>query len=101
MSPRLQRLATDWKTYAGLIAGAIAGLAAATDLVKAVANAITEADKLPPETKWVAAGLLAALSVLALVAGVGRRSILLRPDAISGWLATVSAHRCCWVWLCH
>lgn len=76
MSPRLQRLATDWKTYACLIAGAIAGLAAATDLVKAVANAITEADKLPPEAKWLAAGLMAALSLLALVSALGHRSTL-------------------------
>jgi hypothetical protein len=80
MSPRLQRLATDWNTYAGLIAGAGAGLAAATDVIKAVASAVTEADKLPPEAKWLAAGLLTVLSALFLIAALGRRSILLRPE---------------------
>ena len=80
MSPRLQRLATDWKTYAGLITAAGAGVAAATDLVNAVASAVGEAVQLPPEAKWLAAGLLAVLSVLALVSALSRRSTLLRPE---------------------
>jgi hypothetical protein len=80
MSPRLQRLATDWKTHAGLITGVGAGLAGATGLVEAVAKAVNIADKLPPEAKWLAAGLLAALSVLALISALSRRSTLLRPE---------------------
>lgn len=80
MSPRLQRLATDWKTYASLITGAGAGLAAATELVNKLALAIAGVKNLPPEAKWLAAGLLATLSVLALWASRSRRSRLLRPD---------------------
>jgi conflict system STAND superfamily ATPase len=82
MSPRLQRLTTDWKTYTGVIAGAVAGLSVATELLDKLAKAVAGVANLPPEMKWLATGLLAALSVLALVAVLGRRSILLRPERL-------------------
>jgi len=81
MSPRLQRLATDWKTaLAGLGIAVSAGLAAATELVNKLALAIAGVKDLPSEAKWLAAALLAALAVLALVSALGRRSTLLRPE---------------------
>jgi hypothetical protein len=62
MSPRLQRLAMDWKTYAGLIAGAVAGLWLATELLDKLAKAVAGVANLPPEAKWRVAGLLPARS---------------------------------------
>jgi membrane protein implicated in regulation of membrane protease activity len=63
-----------------LITGAGAGFAAATELVNKLALAIAGVKNLPPEAKWLAAGLLATLPVLALWASRSRRSRLLRPD---------------------
>ncbi len=80
MSQRLQRLATDWNTYASLIAAAGAGLTGATGLVDELAKAVAGVTELQPAAKWLAAGVLAVLSALAFASALGRRSRLLRPE---------------------
>ncbi|MGH8568845.1 MAG: hypothetical protein ACREXU_12740, partial [Gammaproteobacteria bacterium] len=81
MSPRLQRLATDWwNTLAVLVTGAGAVLTLATEIPDKLANAVAGVANLPPAAKWVLAVLFAGLSVLALVSAFGRRSTLLRPE---------------------
>jgi hypothetical protein len=80
MSPRIQRLATDWKTYLALLLGASSGLTAVSELFDKVKGAVKGFVDLPPETRWVAAALLGLLGLVALVAALSRRSVLLRPD---------------------
>jgi hypothetical protein len=80
MSPRIQRLATDWKTYLALLAAVGSGLAALPEFFNKVKDAVRIFRDLPPETRWVAVALLGLLGLVALLAALSRRSVLLRPD---------------------
>src|SRR5579871_6090960 len=80
MTPRLQRVATDWKTYLGLIAAAGAALTAFEGFFNHVKSAVKLFDDLPPEARWVAVGVLVLAALIAWVAALGGRSVLQRPD---------------------
>ena len=80
MSPRIQRLATDWKTYFALVSAGGSAITAYSGLFDKVKGAIEKWLALPPEAKWVAVALLGLLALFAAIAAWSRRSILLRPD---------------------
>jgi predicted sugar kinase/membrane protein implicated in regulation of membrane protease activity len=80
MSPRIQRLSSDWKTYVALIGAVSAAITAFTGLFNQFKNSIDALHDLPAQAKWVAALILAALALFLAIAAWSRRSILLRPD---------------------
>ncbi|MEI7937662.1 MAG: hypothetical protein WCK27_13315, partial [Verrucomicrobiota bacterium] len=87
MNPRIKRLATDWKTYTGIIAAVVTVMAAApgffenlTKGIEALHKTFTELHKLSPDTRWIAVALFVLLTVIALAAAWSRKSVLLRPE---------------------
>src|SRR5690349_5890019 len=80
MSSRIKRLATDWKSYASLVAGAGATLTMLADRISSGVKAVDALKALPPHTKWITAAVLAGLAVLGFLLALGRKSTLLRPD---------------------
>jgi hypothetical protein len=80
MSIRLQRLATDWKTYLAVLAGLGSLLEAITGVFTKLTQLSEGATHAPVETRWVAVALLAIVATLALFSVLSRRSILLRPE---------------------
>ncbi len=79
MSPRLQKLATDWKTYLALLTAAGAASSLLTDVVKKATETFSVLKGLPPEARWLVAGVFLVLTVIFLVGALSRRSILLEP----------------------
>src|SRR5437016_13125907 len=80
MSIRLQRLATDWKTYVAVLAGLGSLLEAITGVFTKLTQLSEGAIHAPVEARWVAVALLAIVATLALFSVLSRRSILLRPE---------------------
>src|SRR5438477_5639307 len=80
MSPRLQRLASDWKTYLALVALIGSALTAFSGVFDNLKNAFKAWVALPSEAKWVAVGLLVVVALIAAIGAWSRRSILLRPE---------------------
>lgn len=79
VNPRLQKLASDWKTYVALIAAAATAISAFTDLVSKAAAAVSGLKGLPIEARWFVAGVFLVLTIVFLVAALSRRSVLLDP----------------------
>ncbi len=80
MSPRIQRLATDWKTYLALISAGRSAITAYSGLFDKEKGAIEKWLALPPEAKWVAVAFLGLIALFAAIAAWSRRSILLQRD---------------------
>ncbi|HBL29915.1 MAG TPA: hypothetical protein DD490_24010 [Acidobacteria bacterium] len=80
MSPRLQKLALDWKAYVTLLGAAATATSAFIDLVKALAGSVSALKDLPPETRWLVTAVLLALTVVSLLATLSRRSVLLKKE---------------------
>src|SRR5262245_61018677 len=80
MTPRLQRIAADWKTYVTLLAGVGATLTAFEETFNRFKHTFTWFRDLPAEVRWVAVAVLGFVASTALIAVLKKRSILLRPD---------------------
>jgi Novel STAND NTPase 1 len=87
MNPRVKRLATDWKTYTGIMTALVSALSAAPEFfekltkgTRAAGSIVTGIKNLPTEGRWIAAGILAVAAVATLLAAWSRKSILLRPE---------------------
>src|SRR5437764_9380813 len=80
MPPRLRHLATDWKTYLGLLAGGSALLVALTNFIDKLKDILKVLGILAWAAEWAIVGSLSFLALLALWAALTRRSILLRPE---------------------
>ena len=80
MNPRLKRLAIDWKTYAAVVTGFASVLNASPKFFQQLTDNITALKDLPPQTRWIAVGLLAVLALIWFFAAWSRKSILLRPE---------------------
>jgi len=79
VSPRLQKLALDWKTYIALVAAAATAVSVFTDLVTRLAGTVSAFKSLSPEVRWLVAAVFLALTIIFLLAALSRRSVLLEP----------------------
>jgi hypothetical protein len=80
MSPRLHQLASDWKTYLGLLTLLAASTEAVANLYTQLAKDVPWLAQVGPHGRWVAVGVLALVAVFSLRAALARRSALLRPE---------------------
>ena len=69
MNPRLQKLASDWKTYVALLAAAGTAMSALTDLVKKATEGFAALQGLSPELRWVVAGVVLVVSQRLVLSG--------------------------------
>jgi membrane protein implicated in regulation of membrane protease activity len=79
VNPRLQKLASDWKTYVALVAAAATAMSAFTDLVSKAADTVAGLKSLSPEARWLVAAVFLVLTIVFLLAALSRRSVLLEP----------------------
>ncbi len=79
VNPRLQKLASDWKTYVALVAAAATAMSAFTDLVSKAADTVSGLKNLSPQARWLVAAVFLVLTIVFLLAALSRRSLLLEP----------------------
>jgi energy-coupling factor transporter ATP-binding protein EcfA2 len=80
LNPRLQKLASDWKTYVVLLAAAGTAISTLSATVSGVGDAVKIFKDLPPEALWALAGVFLVIAILALASALSRHSILREPQ---------------------
>jgi len=80
LNPRLQKLASDWKTYVALLAAAGTAISTLSATVSGVGDAVKVFKGLPPEALWALAGVFLVIAIVALASALSRHSILREPQ---------------------